>query len=102
MSAVDNLAKTNEEAAWRYIEQLRVFYVHACVFAVSMLVIFGVNLLTNLSAGIAGEWSAWWSGYALLGWGLGIAIHGFVVRINRPSLSSSTWEQQQIDKMLGR
>ncbi len=93
-----------EEAARRYVLQLRVFYVHAAVFAGSMAINILINLLVNLSAGIASEWSAWWSLYALLGWGAGIAVHGFVVRINRPAFASSTsttWEQRQIDRLLG-
>ena len=101
-SELDPATDEREDAARRYVEQLRAFYVHAGVFAAGMLVIFTVNLLTNLSAGIAGEWTAWWSAWALLGWGLGIAVHGLVVRLNRPSLGSSTWEQQQIERMLGR
>ena len=95
-------ADEREVAARRYVEQLRAFYVHAGVFAATMLVIFTVNLLTNLSAGIAGEWTAWWSVWALLGWSSGIAVHGLVVRLNRPPVSPSTWEQQQIETMLGR
>ena len=101
-SELDPATDEREEAAKRYIEQLRAFYVHAGVFVAGMLVMFTVNLLTNLSAGIAGEWTAWWSAWALLGWGVGIAVHGLVVRLNRPSLGSSTWEQQQIERMLGR
>ena len=101
-SKLDHATGQREEAARRYVEQLRAFYVHAGVFAAGMLVIFTVNLLTNLSAGLAGEWTAWWSAWALLGWGVGIAVHGLVLRLNRPSLSSSTWEQQQIERMLGR
>ena len=95
---IDQAADERQEAARRYVEQLRAFYVHAAVFAASMTVIFAVNLLTNLSAGIAGEWSAWWSLWALIGWGAGIAVHGLVVRLNRPSLASSTWEQRQIEQ----
>jgi hypothetical protein len=53
------------------------------VFAGSTVIIFLVNLAVNLSADIAGEWWAWWSGLALLGWGLGVTIHGLVVRISR-------------------
>jgi hypothetical protein len=96
----DQAVDERQEAARRYVGQLRAFYVHAAVFAASMTVIFAVNLLTNLSAGVAGEWSAWWSLWALLGWGAGIAVHGLVVRLNRPSLASSTWEQRQIERML--
>ena len=101
-SKLDHAIGEREEAARRYVEQLRAFYVHTTVFAAGMTVIFAVNLLTNLSAGIAGEWTAWWSAWALLGWGLGIAVHGLVVLLNRPSLASSTWEQRQIERMLGR
>ena len=101
-SKLDHAIGEREEAARRYVEQLRAFYVHACMYAVGMLVMVAVNLLTNLSAGSAGEWSAWWSVWALIGWGAGIAVHGVVVRLNRPSLASSTWEQRQIERTLGR
>lgn len=89
-----------EKAARRYVQQLRVFYVHAAVFAGSMAINLAVNLFVNLSAGIAREWSAWWSILALIGWSAGIAVHGLAVRLNRPSPSSSTWEQRQLDRIL--
>ncbi len=98
---VDQAADEREEAARRYVQQLRVFHVHAAVFAGSMVVNFAVNLLVNLSAGIAGEWAAWWSLWALIGWGAGIAVDGLVVRLNRPSFASSTWEQRTIERILG-
>lgn len=101
-SQLDQATDEREQAARRYVEQLRAFYVHASMFAAGMLIMFAVNLVTNLSAGVAGEWTAWWSAWALLGWGIGIAVHGMVVRLNRPSSSSRTSEQQQIDKLLAR
>ncbi len=91
---IDQAADERHEAARRYVQQLGVFYVHAAVFAGSMAINLAVNLLVNLNTGIAGEWSAWWSLWALIGWGAGIAVHGFVVRLNRPTFSPSTWEQR--------
>lgn len=91
-----------EETARRYVEQLRAFYVHASIFGASILIMLGVNLLVNLSAGIAGQWSAWWSAWAVLGWGFGIAVHGIVVWFNRPALGASTWEQRQVERLLGK
>ncbi len=88
------------EDARQYVQQLRVFYIHAGVFAVGMVIIFVVNLATNIAAGISGYWWAWWSAWALLGWGLAVAIHGLVLRLSRPQSSSSAWEQRQIDKIL--
>jgi len=98
VSAIDQ----EQEAAELYVEQLLAFRVHAAVFGVGMILIFAVNLLTNLAANIGNEWSAWWSLWALIGWGLGISIHGLVVRLNRPALTTSSWKQQQIDKLLDR
>jgi hypothetical protein len=100
-SRIGQAANERAEAARRYVQQLRVFYVHAAVFAGSMAVNLAVNLFVNLSAGIAREWSAWWSIWALIGWGAGIALHGLVVRLHRPSCSPATWEQRQIDRILG-
>lgn len=77
------------EAARRYVQQLQAFYIHVGVFAGGMVIIFLVNLATTVAAGISGEWWAWWSAWALIGWGLGIAVHGLVVRLNRPTGSSS-------------
>lgn len=88
------------EEARQYVQQLRAFNTHAIVFAASMAIIFVVNLAVNIAAGLTGEWWAWWSGWALIGWGLGLAIHGLVVRASRPNSSTSNWEQRQIDKIL--
>ena len=86
--------------ARQYVHQLRAFYIHAGVFAVTMVIIFIVNVATNVAAGITGEWWAWWSVWALLGWGIAVAIHGLMVRLARPKRSGSTWEERQIDKIL--
>ncbi len=73
------------QAIEEYKYQRRAFRLHAATFAGSMVIIFIVNLLINLAAGITGEWWAWWSGWALIGWSLGIAVHGLVVRMSRPA-----------------
>ena len=45
------------------------FYVHAAVYVVVMLVLFAINALSSAKP---------WSVYPLLGWGLGVAIHGIM------------------------
>jgi hypothetical protein len=69
----------------RHVEEVSVFRVHAAVFAVSTVAIFLANLLINLAGGLTGDLTAWWSLWVLIGWGLGIAVHGLVVRLARPS-----------------
>jgi hypothetical protein len=86
MSTHDQIHPTYETD--NYPHQLRAFQAHAGVFAATMVLIFAVNLAVNLSAGIAGQWSAWWSVWALIGWGMGIAIHGLVVFLAKPENGS--------------
>ncbi|MEM9201839.1 MAG: 2TM domain-containing protein [Actinomycetota bacterium] len=74
---------TNVNAEYR--RQVQAFHVHAVIAAGTLVFILGVNLMTNLSAGIAGEFTAWWSLWAVLGWSAGIGVHGLVVWLNRPT-----------------
>jgi hypothetical protein len=67
------------QAANDHPYQRRVFQVHARVFVASMALVFSVNLALNLATGTAGRWSAWWSLWALVGWGLGVTVHGLTV-----------------------
>ena len=72
----------------RYRQGVRVFQAHAAIAAGSIALMLAVNLLTNLSAGMAGEISAWWSLWALIGWSAGLGVHGFVVWLARPMSDS--------------
>lgn len=66
-----------------------------------MVVILLVNLLTNKSVGITGgEWSAWRSAWALIGWGLAAAAHGLVLQLARAARLYLVREEEQIDKAL--
>lgn len=49
----DHAIDEQAEAARRYVEQRRAFYIHASMYALGMLVIFTLNLSANISAGIA-------------------------------------------------
>ena len=80
-------ADDHDEAAQLHARQDQAFRIHVGVFAATMVAIFIVNFATNLAAGIADEWQAWWTVWALLGWSIGIAVHGLVVRLNRPPIS---------------
>ncbi|MEL7155346.1 MAG: 2TM domain-containing protein [Actinomycetota bacterium] len=91
-----------QQAARLYLRQRDAFRIHATVFAATMVVIFVVNLATNAAAGLLGDWSAWWSAWALIGWGLGVGVHGLVVRLARPTRRDAISEQRRIDEVLGR
>ncbi len=74
----------DDSAVELYDQQRRAFRAHLGVFAGSMVIIFLINLVINAASGLTTEWSAWWSVIALLGWGIGVAVHGIVLRVARP------------------
>lgn len=90
------------EEARRYVRQLRAFQVHATVFAVVVPLLFVINAVINLAAGIAGDVWAWWIIWVVFGWGIGIAVHGLVVRAARAGVLGSDWEERKIDEVLAR
>ncbi len=85
---------TAEDIA-RYRQGVRVFQAHALVAAGSIALMVAVNLLTNLSAGTAGEISAWWSLWAILGWSAGLGVHGLVVWLARPMSDAADGPEAQ-------
>lgn len=82
MSTSDEHSTAEDLARCR--QGVRVFQAHAAVAAGTLVLILAVNLLTSLSAGTAGDISAWWSLWAILGWSAGLGVHGFVVWLARP------------------
>lgn len=93
-------ADQRRDAARQYLQDVRVFHTHAGVAAASMVLIIAVNVFSNVAAGTTGYLWAWWSVWALLGWGLGLTIHGLVVRGTRPQSLVSAREEEQINEIL--
>ena len=87
------------EAARLHLERRRTLVVHATVFTLSMVIVVVVNAAINVAAGISGNWWAWWSVLALIGWGIGIAIHGLAVWWSHPRRRLAN-DQERIAKIL--
>jgi len=85
---------TREETeAMEYVQGLKSFYLHAMVFVVINIFIMLVNLITSPDY----LWFLW----ALLGWGLGLALHALST-FDWLGRFDSEWEKKQIEKRLGR
>ncbi|MDG1430013.1 MAG: helix-turn-helix domain-containing protein [Paracoccaceae bacterium] len=82
-----------EREAIEYVGELKAFYTHAATFVVGMIGIFIINLMT--SPGYL--WAIW----ALVGWGMGLAIHAITVFGVNGTLGAD-WERRQIEKRLKR
>jgi len=79
-----------ERRARRRVGMKMGFYIHAFVFVVVNLGLFAINDYTG---------GARWAVFPLLGWGLGLAIHGIVTFV---SLQGEGWRQRMLQSEMDR
>ncbi len=84
-------AMSYEEAKER-IQELRGFYTHLLMFVLINLFLVAVNLLTS--------WGTWWFYWPLLGWGVGVVVHGAWTFWGR-ELWGKNWEERKIKELMG-
>lgn len=82
-----------ETQALARVRDLKAFYAHLIVFAISIVLIFIVNYMVS-------PWY-WWAAWALVGWGFGILVHGIAV-FETFSFFGPKWEKKQVEKVLKR
>jgi len=84
---------TQEVLALQHVRKLKGFYMHLAQYAVVMLVLLTVNLLTRPQH----LWVVW----PALGWGMGLVFHALRV-FDQFSPFGPQWEKAQVEKRLGR
>lgn len=82
-----------EAKAIEHVENLKSFYMHLAVYVLVMIFLTLLNYVTS---------SRWWVIWPMMGWGLGLAIHGATVLLEGGGLFNAEWEKKQIEKRLGR
>ncbi len=80
-----------EQEARRRVRQMKSFYEHAATFVIVNLMLAVTNLLTSPSE----LWFLW----PLLGWGVGLASHGFKV-FGFGGIGSREWEERKVRELL--
>jgi hypothetical protein len=73
------------------IEEIKAFYVHAGIYAAVNFALVAINILW--------EDESWWSLWAVLGWGVGLLIHGACV-FGPVSMIMMKWEQRKIAQLM--
>jgi hypothetical protein len=91
MPDIDN-DKQAYERAHKRVEELRGFYIHLLVYLVMNLGLFVIDLLTP-----GGPWFFW----PLVGWGIGLLIHGVTVLLGG-SLLGERWEERKIRQLMNK
>ncbi|MCD4722618.1 MAG: 2TM domain-containing protein [Desulfobacula sp.] len=92
MSKQSNIS-LKEEQAIIYVRDIKGFYTHLITYAIVIVGLFALNLITSSDY----LWAIW----PALGWGIGVSIHGINV-FEVFNLFGPDWEKRQIEKRLKR
>ena len=80
------------ERARKHVRAVRSFYVNASMYATIIPILWAVNLT------MGGEIWAHWS---MIGWGIGLSIHGLSVFAER-SFFGIAWEEKKVEELMAR
>jgi hypothetical protein len=72
------------------VEELKGFYVHLMVYVVVNAGLVAINLLTTPGS--------YWFYWPLIGWGIGLIIHGLMVFGG--GLFGSAWEERKVRELM--
>ena len=81
------------ERARKRVREIRGFYSHLAIYLIVNAGLLLINLLTSPSS----LWFYW----PLLGWGIGVAVHGVTV-FGLAGLWGPDWEEREIRKLMDR
>ena len=81
------------DRALKRVKELKEFYIHVSVYLIVNAGLFGINMLSDSDS----LWFYW----PLLGWGIGVAIHGFSVYAER-GIFGPKWEEHKTQQLMAR
>lgn len=77
------------------VDARRGFFTHLLIYVLVNAGLFLMNLLTT------GEARTWWFYWPLIGWGIGVAAHGFSV-FGFFGLFGRGWEEREIKRLMDK
>ncbi len=79
-------------AAKAHVEAIKGFYIHLFVFAAVMTGLLGADYAGG---------GSWWVQWPLIGWGLGVLAHAYLV-FSTKSISTKSWEERKIRETMAK
>ncbi|WP_394750534.1 2TM domain-containing protein [Spongiimicrobium salis] len=92
MELMTTIEEEKRERAKNRVEELKGFYIHALVFVLVNPFLAFLNYMTT-------GWEPLWFIYPLLGWSLGLLIHGLCIFGVNPFLGKD-WEQRKLREFM--
>lgn len=77
--------------ARKRIEEIKGFYQHLLAYCLFVPFIIFINYKTY--------WDYKWFWFSVTGWGIGVAIHGFIVFIGK-GMFGKEWEERKIKELM--
>ena len=87
----DRIESERYHKARKKVKEIREFYEHLMVFILVSVILIVINLMTSPEY----LWFIW----CLLGWGIGVAIHGLKAFDVSPAFNKE-WEERKIKEIL--
>ncbi|WP_202080842.1 2TM domain-containing protein [Caldalkalibacillus salinus] len=78
--------------AKKKVENLKGFYIHSTVYILVNIMLFFINFFT-----FEGEW---WFIFPLMGWGVGLTVHGLVTFAS--GFFGEGWEERKIQEYMDK
>ncbi len=79
-------------AAKAHVEAIKGFYVHLVAFVAAMIALIGLDYSSG---------NSWWVQWPLIGWGLGILAHAYLV-FSPNTISTKSWEDRKIKETMAK
>jgi uncharacterized membrane protein len=79
-------------AAKAHVEAIKGFYIHLSVFVAVMIALIGVDYVGG---------GSWWVQWPLIGWGIGVLAHAFMV-FSPNAISTKSWEDRKIKETIAK
>lgn len=79
--------------AKKKVEDIKGFYIHLFIYIVVNIGLFVINIISTPDS--------YWFYWPLLGWGIGIAMHGVSVFVSY-GIFGKEWEEKQIKKYMDK
>jgi transcriptional regulator with XRE-family HTH domain len=92
-NTIDATRNAQEQLAFNQVRKLKAFYVHLARYVLVSVILTAVNVFASPHR--------WWVQWVILGWGLGVLMHGLRVSDRFNGLGAE-WEKKQVEKRLGR
>ena len=77
--------------ARKRIEEIKGFYQHLLAYCLFVPFIIFINYKTY--------WEYKWFWFSVIGWGIGVAIHGFIIFVGK-GMFGKEWEERKIEELM--